>query len=45
MEVMVCAGSDPAPGGDQIKTDTRDALRLGRLLAAGQLRPVVAPVS
>ncbi len=29
-----------APG-DKIKTDTRDALKLARLLAAGQLRPVV----
>ena len=44
VEVMVCApGAIPRQPGDQIKTDTRDALKLARLLAAGQLRPVVVP--
>ena len=42
VEVMVCApGAIPRQPGDHIKTDTRDALKLARLLAAGQLRPVV----
>jgi len=44
VEVMVCApGAIPRQPGDRIKTDTRDALKLARLLAAGQLRPVVVP--
>ena len=41
---MVCApGAIPRQPGDRIKTDTRDALKLARLHAAGQLRPVVVP--
>ena len=44
VEVMVCSpGAIPRQPGDKIKTDTRDALKLARLLAAGQLRPVVVP--
>ena len=44
IEVMVCSpGAIPRQPGDRIKTDTRDALKLARLLAAGQLRPVVVP--
>ena len=44
LEVMVCwPGAIPRQPGDRIKTDTRDALKLARLLAAGQLRPVVVP--
>ena len=44
LEVMVCApGAIPRQPGDRIKTDTRDALKLARLHAAGQLRPVVVP--
>jgi transposase len=44
VEVMVCSpGAIPRQPGDRIKTDTRDALKLARLLAAGQLRPVVVP--
>lgn len=44
VEVMVCApGAIPRHPGDRIKTDTRDALKLARLHAAGQLRPVVVP--
>ena len=44
VEMMVCApGAIPRQPGDGIKTDTRDALKLARLLAAGQLRPVVVP--
>lgn len=44
LEVMVCApGAIPRQPGDRIKTDTRDALKLARLLAAGQLRPVTVP--
>ncbi len=42
--MMVCApGAIPRQPGDQVKTDTRDALKLARLHAAGQLRPVVVP--
>ena len=41
---MVCSpGAIPRQPGDRIKTDTRDALKLARLHAAGQLRPVVVP--
>src|ERR1700722_14539384 len=41
VEVMVCApGAIPRQPGDRIKTDTRDALKLARLHAAGQLRPL-----
>lgn len=44
VELMVCApGAIPRQPGDRIKTDTRDALKLARLHAAGQLRPVVVP--
>lgn len=44
VQVMVCSpGAIPRQPGDQIKTDTRDALKLARLFAAGQLRPVVVP--
>jgi transposase len=44
IEVMVCApGAIPRQPGDRVKTDARDALKLARLLAAGQLRPVVVP--
>jgi transposase len=44
IEMMVCApGAIPRQPGDRIKTDTRDALKLARLHAAGQLRPVVVP--
>jgi transposase len=44
VEVMVCSpGAIPRQPGDRIKTDTRDALKLARLLAAGQLRPVTVP--
>ncbi|HEV7884168.1 MAG TPA: IS110 family transposase [Solirubrobacteraceae bacterium] len=44
IEVMVCSpGAIPRQPGDKIKTDTRDALKLARLHAAGQLRPVVVP--
>jgi len=44
VEVMVCSpGAIPKQPGDRIKTDTRDALKLARLHAAGQLRPVTVP--
>ena len=44
IEMMVCApGAIPRQPGDQIKTDMRDALKLARLHAAGQLRAVVVP--
>ena len=44
VEVMVCApGAIPRQPGDRIKTDMRDALKLARLHAAGQLRPVLVP--
>jgi transposase len=44
IELMVCSpGAIPRQPGDRIKTDTRDALKLARLHAAGQLRPVVVP--
>lgn len=44
LEVMVCSpGAIPRQPGDRIKTDTRDALKLARLHAAGQLRPVTVP--
>jgi transposase len=44
LEVMVCApGAIPRQPGDRIKTDVRDALKLARLHAAGQLRPVTIP--
>ncbi|MDX6549475.1 MAG: transposase [Gaiellales bacterium] len=44
VQMMVCApGAIPRQPGDGIKTDTRNALKLARLHAAGQLRPVVVP--
>ena len=44
LEVMVCApGAIPRQPGDHTKTDQRDALKLARLHAAGQLRPVSVP--
>jgi transposase len=44
VEVMVCSpGAIPRQPGDRVKTDTRDALKLARLHAAGQLRPVLVP--
>ncbi|MCA1698557.1 MAG: IS110 family transposase [Actinobacteria bacterium] len=44
LEVMVCSpGAIPRQPGDRVKTDTRDALKLARLHAAGQLRPVLVP--
>jgi transposase len=44
IEMMVCErGAIPRQPGDRVKTDTRDALKLARLLAAGQLRAVVVP--
>jgi transposase len=44
LELMVCApGAIPRQPGDRIKTDMRDALKLARLHAAGQLRSVAVP--
>jgi transposase len=44
VELMVCApGAISRQPGDRVKTDTRDALKLARLHAAGQLRPVLVP--
>lgn len=44
IEMMVCSpGAIPRQPGDRVKTDARDALKLARLLAAGQLRPVLVP--
>jgi transposase len=44
VQLIVCApGAIPRQPGDRIKTDTRDALKLARLHAAGQLRAVVVP--
>jgi transposase len=41
---MVCSpGAIPRQPGDRVKTDTRDALKLARLHAAGQLRAVTVP--
>jgi transposase len=46
IEMMVCApGAVPRQPGDRVKTDARDAMKLARLHAAGQLRPVVVPGS
>lgn len=43
-DVRVCSpGGTPKRPNDRIKTDTRDALRLARLLAAGELRSVRVP--
>jgi transposase len=44
IEMMVCSpGAIPRQPGDHIKTDQRDALKLARLHAAGQLRAVMVP--
>ena len=44
IEMMVCSpGAIPRQPGDRVKTDQRDALKLARLHAAGQLRPVNVP--
>ncbi len=44
IEMMVCSpGAIPRQPGDRIKTDVRDALKLARLHAAGQLRAVLVP--
>lgn len=44
VEMMVCSpGAIPRQPGDHTKTDQRDALKLARLHAAGQLRPVLVP--
>ena len=44
IELMVCApGAIPRQPGDHTKTNQRDALKLARLLAARQLRPVTVP--
>ena len=44
IEMMVCSpGAIPRQPGDRIKTDKRDALKLARLHAAGQLRAVTVP--
>lgn len=44
IEMIVCApGAIPRQPGDRIKTDQRDALKLARLHAAGQLRAVKVP--
>ena len=44
IEVMVCSpGAIPRQPGDHTKTDQRDALKLARLHAAGQLRAVTVP--
>ena len=44
IELMVCApGAIPRQPGDRVKTDARDALKLARLHAAGQLRAVLVP--
>jgi len=41
---MVCApGAIPRRPGDRVKTDVRDAVKLARLHAAGQLRAVMVP--
>jgi transposase len=44
LEVAVCApGKTDRPPSDRIKTDKRDAIRLARLLAAGELVLVTVP--
>jgi transposase len=44
IEMIVCApGAIPRQPGDRVKTNARDALKLARLHAAGQLRAVVVP--
>ena len=44
LEVAVCApGKTDRPASDRVKTDKRDAIRLARLLAAGELVLVTVP--
>ena len=44
IELFVCApGKTERPAADRIKTDKRDAVRLARLLAAGELVLVTIP--
>jgi transposase len=44
IELGVCApGKTERPAADRIKTDKRDAVRLARLLAAGELTLVTIP--
>ena len=44
IDVRVAApGSIPKGSGDRVKTDRRDAIRLARLLAAGELRFAFVP--
>src|SRR3954462_9057971 len=44
IEMIVCSpGAIPRQPGDHTKTDQRDALKLARLHAAGQLRAVTVP--
>jgi transposase len=44
IEVLVAApGAIPKGSGDRVKTDRRDAIRLARLLAAGELRFAFVP--
>jgi transposase len=44
IEVAVCApGKTERPAQDRVKTDKRDAIRLARLLAAGELTMVTIP--
>jgi transposase len=44
IELAVCApGKTERPPADRVKTDTRDAIRLARLLAAGELTLVTIP--
>ena len=44
IEMTVCSpGAIPRQPGDRVKTDARDALKLARLHAAGQLRSVLVP--
>ena len=44
IEMVVCSpGNIERRAGDRIKTDKRDAIRLARLFAAGDLRPVWVP--
>ena len=40
---VVAPGSIPRASGDRVKTDRRDAERLARLLAAGELRFAFVP--
>ena len=44
IELAVCApGKTERPPADRVKTDKRDAIRLARLLAAGELTLVTIP--